>query len=165
MLVLAVIATVLAISSAPPRPASGGTSAGVNRSSPAVLASADRGAWLLPLRGRLGVLGGVATVGSQALSAQRVVVERLAGVRSLLIGWLDGFGGSAGAMLDAPAPSSGDQSGHAAWLEYLAAYSIGDGAADVTGSADPFGLGYGCPDGMVDGDDLLYRIEELALDF
>lgn len=165
MLVLAVIATVLAISSVPPKPASGGTHADALVSSPAVLASAERGAWLMPLRDRLRVLGGVVSVGSQAVRAQQALVERVASVSNRLVGWLDGFVVSGGAARYAPAVGRSDQIGQGAWLEYLAAYSIDDEAADVTGSADPFGSGYGCPDGMVDGDDLLYRIAELAQDF
>ena len=145
MLVLAVVATVLAISSAPPRPASGGMgSAGT----PAVLASAQR----LPVESGFGALGRAVMAGSHALRAQLVLIELQAIWHSGLVGGLE-------AVLPIAPAADGTQ---VAWAEYLTAYSVGDPLADVTQTNDPLGFGFGCPDGVVDGDDLLYRLAELT---
>lgn len=167
MLTLAVIATVLAIASAPPRDASGGSDPAAQTR---VLATAARGAWRVPMADRLGSLVvlielavqrvGTVSASWQIASSWSRVVDRVRAVADRL--HLDAASTAQHAPAGRLTPTISQQIARDAWEEYLALYQAGDPRADLTTPGGLFADGYGCPDGAIDQADLMYRLDVLA---
>lgn len=167
LLTLVVIATVLAVATAPPRDASGGAEPAAQTR---VLAVAAPSAWRVPLSDRLdsmGVLIGRAArrVGTVSASWQAAawwsrVADRVRGVAGRLS--LDAASTARGTSAGRLSPTMSKQIASDAWAEYLALYQAGDPRADLTAPGGLVADGYGCPDGSIDQADLMYRLDELA---